>query len=114
MTSDYFFCQLATLEEMAELGLKIVNKFATCVCMATLHFECAWLIGEEICLSRLYHFAFNIYPLLFLQEIAILFIYYLFWSLLDLIEHGNEKSSVTMGQNSDDFLFFCLQTQDEP
>lgn len=34
---------------------------------------------------------FNIYPKLFLQEIAILFIYYLFIGLLDLIDFENEK-----------------------
>lgn len=55
------------------------------------HFEYAWLIGEEICLSRCYQFSFNIYPKLFLQEIAILFIYYLFLGLLDLIDFENEK-----------------------
>lgn len=49
------------------------------------HFECGWFIEEEICLSRCYRFSFNIkkvfyliYPQMFLQEIAILFIYYLF------------------------------------
>lgn len=36
--------------------------------------------------------SFNIYPQLFLQEIAILFIYYLFLGLLDLIDFANEKS----------------------
>lgn len=55
------------------------------------HFECSRLIGEEICLSRLYQFSFNIYPQLILQEIAILFIYYLFIGLLDLIDFENEN-----------------------
>lgn len=55
------------------------------------HFEYGSLIGEEICLSRCYQFSFNIYPQMFLQEIAILFIYYLFLGLLDLIDFGNEK-----------------------
>jgi len=53
--------------------------------------EFSWLIGEEICLSRLYQFSFNIYAQLFLQEIAILFIFYLFIALLDLIDLENEK-----------------------
>lgn len=35
-----------------------------------------------------------IYPQMFLQEIAILFIYYLFLVLLDLIDFGNEKSFI--------------------
>lgn len=69
----------------------MLNKFATCFCMEMPHFECAWLIGEEICLSRLYQFSFNINPQLFLQEIAILFIYYLFIGLLDLIDLENER-----------------------
>ena len=47
-------------------------------CMEMPHFEYSWLIGEEICLSRLDQFSFNIHPQLFLQEIAILFIYLLF------------------------------------
>lgn len=55
------------------------------------HFEYAWIIGEEISLSRWYQFSFNIYPQLFLQEIAILFIYYLFLGLLDFIDFENEK-----------------------
>lgn len=58
------------------------------------HFEYSSFIEEEICLSRWYRIYFNIYPQMFLQEIAILFIYYLFLVLLDLIDFGNEKSFV--------------------
>lgn len=66
-------------------------SFAFCFCMEIPHFECSWLIGEEICLSRSYQFSFNINAQLFLQEIAILFIYYLFIALLDLTDFQNEK-----------------------
>lgn len=53
---------------------------------------------------------FNIYPKLFLQEIAILFIYYLFIGLLDLIDFENEKPWQTLA----DFLFpYCTHTRDE-
>lgn len=68
-------------------------------------FECGWLIGEEICLSRLYQVSFNIYPQLFLQEIAVLFIYYLFIGLLDLIDLENEKPFFFMWQTLEEFPF---------
>ena len=55
------------------------------------HFEYGSFIEEEICLSRWYQIYFNIYPQMFLQEIAILFIYYLFLVLLALIYFLNEK-----------------------
>lgn len=58
------------------------------------HFEYGSFTEEEICLSRWYQIYFNIYPQMFLQEIAILFIYYLFHVLLDLIDFRNEKSFI--------------------
>lgn len=84
-------CRARRFKETADLGFKSLNNFATYFCMEMPHFEYGWLIGEEICLSRWYQFSFNIYPQLFLQEIAILFIYYLFLGLLDLIDFENEK-----------------------
>lgn len=59
------------------------------------HFKYGSFIEEEICLSRCYQIYFNIYPQMFLQEIAILFIFYLFLVLLVLIEFGNEKSFIS-------------------
>lgn len=56
------------------------------------HFEYGSFIEEEICLSRWYQVYFNIYLQMFLQEIAVLFIFYLFCVLLDLIDFGNENS----------------------
>lgn len=62
--------------EMADF--KTFNKFETYFYMEIPHFEYGSFSEEEICLSRWYQIYFNIYPQMFLQEIAILFIYYLF------------------------------------
>lgn len=78
--------------EMADF--KTFNKFETYFYMEIPHFEYGSFSEEEICLSRWYQIYFNIYPQMFLQEIAILFIYYLFHVLLDLIDFGNEKSFI--------------------
>lgn len=94
LTLDRLHCQddARHFKATDDSGFRIFNNFATYFCMEMPHFECGWLIGEEICLSRWYQFSFNIHPQLFLQEIAILFIYYLFIGLLDLIEFENEKA----------------------
>lgn len=76
--------------EMADF--KTFNKFETYFYMEIPHFEYGSFIEEEICLSRWYQIYFNIYPQMFLQEIAVLFIFYLFCVLLDLIDFGSEKS----------------------
>lgn len=72
------------------------------------HFECTRLIAEEICLSRLHQFSFNIYPQMFLQEIAILFIYYLFIGLLDLIDFENEKLFISFNRTCPFSLLYKL------
>lgn len=90
--------------------LKSLIIFATYFCMEMPHFEYGWLIGEEICLSRWYQFSFNIHPQLFLQEIAILFIYYLFLGLLDLIDFENEKPFIAHDRLLQSSLLSIIRT----
>lgn len=76
-------------KEAPELGFKIFNNFASYFSMEMPHFECGWLIGEEICLSRWYQFFLLIYNHSYFSRKLPFYLFITY--LLDFIDSENEK-----------------------